>query len=180
MQEYEKIHNRLVRSTASECVVLLNYDGVFPFAEPCEVDLYGNGARHTLYGGFGSGEVNNREIISIERGLEEAGFLIGTKEWLDEYDKIKAVAHQNLLKQIKRNARKHHTLAMLEAMNTRKIACEYDIPINPKSDVAIYVLSRSSGESIDRENVKGDIQLLNSEIRDINLLNNKYKKFILY
>lgn len=179
MQEYEKIHNRLVRNTASECVVLLNYDGAFPIDNPCEMDLFGNGARHTLYGGTGSGEVNNREVISIERALEEAGFVINTKDWLDAYDQAKALAYKELIKEVKRNARKHHTLAPLEAMNTKEKECEYDIHINKKSDLAIYVLARRSGESIDRVNEKGDIQLLDSEIRDINLLNKEYEKFIL-
>ncbi len=179
MQEYEKIHNRLVRSTASECVVLLNYDGAFPIDNPCEVDLFGNGARHTLYGGTGSGEVNNREVISIERALEEAGFVINTKDWLDAYDQARIAGHKELVKEVKSNARKHRILASLEAMNTKEKEYEYDIPISQKSDLAIYVLSRSSGESVDRVNEKGDIQLLDSEIRDINLLNNKYKKFIL-
>lgn len=179
MQEYEKIHNRLVRNTASECVVLLNYDGAFPIDNPCEVDLFGNGARNTLYGGTGSGEVNNREVISIERALEEAGFVINTKDWLDAYDQAKIPAHQQLIKEVKQNARKHHILASLEAMNTKEKEFEYDIPINKKSDLAIYVLARRSGESIDRVNEKGDIQLLDSEIRDITFLNKEYEKFIL-
>ena len=69
MQEYERIHNRLVRNTASECVVLLNYDGAFPLEKPCTVALYGHGARSTITGGTGSGEVNSREVINIEKGL---------------------------------------------------------------------------------------------------------------
>ena len=179
MQEYEKIHNRLVRGNASECVVLLNYDASFPLEGPCDVDLFGPGARNTITGGFGSGEVNNREIFSIERGLEEAGFVVQTKYWFDTYEQIKIEKHKELIQQIKRNARKHHTFATLEAMNTSEKPFEYEIPLNKKSDLAIYVLSRNSGEGVDRENIKGDIQLLDSEVRDIQYLNEHYSKFIL-
>ena len=56
---------------------------------------------------------------------------------------------------------------------------DYDIEIEIKSEVAIYVLSRSRGEGVDRSMADGDIELSKTEIRDILNLNRQYKKFIL-
>ena len=55
--------------------------------KPGKIALYGNGARRTIKGGTGSGDVNSRETVNIERGLEDAGFEIVTKEWLDRDDR---------------------------------------------------------------------------------------------
>ena len=44
---------------------------------------------------------------------------------------------------------------------------EYDLPLEYQADVAIYVLSRNTGEGLDRRLVKGDVFLTHSEIRDI-------------
>ena len=70
-------------------MVLLENDGTLPLKgiSGRKLALYGNGARHTIKGGTGSGDVNTRETIHIEQGLEEAGAEIVTKDWLDAYDK---------------------------------------------------------------------------------------------
>ncbi len=56
---------------------------------------------------------------------------------------------------------------------------EYDLSLDGEGDVAIYVLSRSSGEGNDRQVIAGDYLLTESEQRDILTLNNKYEKFML-
>ena len=50
-------HMALSRSLAGECVVLLENDGALPLAEAGRLALYGTGARHTIRGGTGSGDV---------------------------------------------------------------------------------------------------------------------------
>ena len=50
-------------------MVLLKSNGDFPLKEPQKVDLYGNGARRTIKGGTGSGDVNVRHFSTIEEGL---------------------------------------------------------------------------------------------------------------
>ena len=78
MQEeaYEREHSAFVRSRGAECTVLLRSDGTFPVEEPCRIALYGSGARNTVKGGTGSGEVNSRYSVSVEEGLEKAGFTV--------------------------------------------------------------------------------------------------------
>ena len=56
---------------------------------------------------------------------------------------------------------------------------EYNIPLQKKGDIAIYVLARISGEGSDRKPIPGDFLLTKTEIRDILYLNEHFKKFIL-
>ena len=81
-------HTDTVRELASECMVLLENDGGLPLRKPERIALYGNGARHTVKGGGGSGEVNTRYNVTICDGLIEAGFEIASASWLDRYDSI--------------------------------------------------------------------------------------------
>ena len=85
MQAYEQEHLTTLRALAPECMVLLKSDGAFPLADPQPVALYGPGARHTVKGGTGSGDVNTRQFVTVEQGLERAGCTITSKAWLDGY-----------------------------------------------------------------------------------------------
>ena len=55
-------------------------DGTLPFSGAGKLALYGSGARSTIKGGTGSGDVNVRHFVNIEEGLEHAGFTITTKK----------------------------------------------------------------------------------------------------
>ena len=66
--QYETKHAEMVRKLAAECTVLLKKDGQFPLDAPSEIALYGSGARRTVKGGTGSGEVNSRYFVTIEKG----------------------------------------------------------------------------------------------------------------
>ena len=76
LYDYEKQHRDLLRRLAPECMVLLKTDGSFPLAAPGQVALYGSGARDTIKGGTGSGDVNVRHYTTVEEGLENAGFVL--------------------------------------------------------------------------------------------------------
>ena len=85
----EKAHNEIVRNAAVEGMVLLKNNGVLPFDKSIKtVALYGIGARRTVKGGTGSGDVNVRSYVDVEEGLENAGYEVVTKPYLDEYDRI--------------------------------------------------------------------------------------------
>ena len=76
---------------------MLENNGILPLKlKGAKIALFGNGARHTVSGGTGSGEVNAREVSSVEQGLEHAGAVITTKAWLDRYDAA-AVAEERSL-----------------------------------------------------------------------------------
>lgn len=179
LNDYEIKHNAFLRENGAECTLFLKRNGDFPIGEPCKVALYGNGARKTIKGGTGSGEVNSRFFVSIEDGLNEAGFTITTTDWLDKYDEARARAYAEFIKQVKADAKAHHVLAVIEGMGKVMSEPAYALPINGEGDLGIYVLSRISGEGADRTPTAGDLMLTPTEIRDILAANVKYDKFML-
>ena len=179
MNDYEREHSALMRRFGPECAVLLKTDGAFPLAAPCDLALYGSGARRTVKGGTGSGEVNSRYFVTAEAGLEAAGFRITSKGWMDRYGVLFTEAKKRFLRELKRSALKRGTLAILDSMGAVMPEPEYDLPLDAAGDAAVYVLSRISGEGSDRRGVPGDILLTETEKRDILALNGKFEKFLL-
>ena len=179
MIDYEKEHCEAMRRFGAECTVLLKTDGSFPLGAPCELALYGSGARRTIKGGTGSGEVNSRYFVTAEEGLEAAGFTITSKSWMDSYDELYARSRKRFIHELKRSALKRGTLAILDSMGAVMPEPEYELPLDTEGDAAVYVLSRISGEGSDRRPVAGDILLTATEKRDILALNEKYDKFLL-
>ena len=179
MSLYETEHAEVVRRLAAECTVLLKRDGKFPLPSVGKIALYGSGARKTIKGGTGSGEVNSRYFITVEEGLKKAGFEITTNPWLDTWDEIVMTARKSFIIEIRERAKKKHVPVPLEGMGAVMPEPESDYIYDGVGDTAIYVLSRISGEGSDRRPVKGDILLTDSETRDILRLNDRYDRFML-
>lgn len=177
--DYEKEHIGLLRDSLAECTLFLRQNGAFPLETPGRIAAYGNGVRHTVKGGTGSGEVNSRYSVNVEQGLKGAGFTITTGRWLDAFDQVEQDAQKAFVKEIKERAKKKHTMAILEGMGAVMPQPEYDLPLDGEGDTAIYVLSRISGEGNDREPIPGDIRLTDSEAKTILALDAKYEKFML-
>ncbi len=179
LQDYEKEHAQRIRSLGAECTLFLKRNGDFPLQEAGEIALFGSGARRTVKGGTGSGEVNSRYFVTVEQGLENAGFTVTSKYWLDTYDALRKAARENFMRELQEKARREHKMAVLEYMGVVMPEPDYTIPLYGEGDTAIYVLSRISGEGSDREAKPGDILLTETEIRDILALQKKYKRFLL-
>ncbi len=179
MNEYEREHNEILRRYGAECTVLLKTDGAFPLSAPCTLALYGSGARRTVKGGTGSGEVNSRGFVTAEAGLEAAGFTVTSKAWMDRYEEIHEEAKKRFIRKLKRSALKRGTLAIIDNMGAVMPEPEYELPLDADGDAVVYVLSRISGEGSDRQPVPGDILLTETEKRDILTLNRKYERFLL-
>jgi len=177
--DYEREHISTLRQGLGECCVLLRSDGSFPLNKPCKIGAYGNGVIKTVKGGTGSGEVNSRYFVTVYEGLTQAGFDITSDKWLDSYLKEYLRGRAEFVKRMKSEAKKKHKLAPVYAMGKIMPEPEYDIPLNVECDTAVYVLSRISGEGADREFIKGDILLTDTEIRDILELNSKCERFML-
>ena len=69
--EREIQNAQLAKKMACECMVLLKNDGTLPVQKNIPIALFGNGARNTIKGGTGSGDVNSRSNTNIENGLKE-------------------------------------------------------------------------------------------------------------
>lgn len=182
---YEEMHKSLAAEIAAEGMVLLKNNGCLPLdKETKSIALYGIGARQTVKGGTGSGDVNTRSFVSVEEGLESSGFEIITKELLDEYDAVLYKERDNYNKSIQALSEKGVMTALgamlgkpFKAPDMAKIRsddCE-----KFKAEFAVYVLSRNSGEGADRKNEKGDYLLSDNEISDISLLSENYQRLVL-
>ena len=182
--DYERKHLDVLRPHLAECTVLLRKDGSFPLSAPCPIAAFGNGVRRTIKGGKGSGEVNSRFFINVEEGLAQAGFKVISKTWLDAYDSLRSQARKAFVADVKAQAKAHHQMAAFYAMGMTMAEPEYDIALTTddqqKTDTAVYVLARETGEGNDRKPIEGDVLLTDSERRDILKLNEPTKNSCLF
>ena len=180
----ERENQEAVRKNAGEYMVLLENNGVLPLgAGGKNIALYGNGVRHTIKGGTGSGDVNTRQVVNVQQGFESAGFAVTTGPWLDAYDRRLDQAMTQYMDTIRQ---------MMEERNMPPLIAMMDMPFTPpeipeitdrdveasQTDTAIYVLSRNSGEGSDRRYEKGDYLLSDSEEAALRFLGSRYKNFI--
>ena len=179
--EREKRNLKVAYEAACESIVLLENDGTLPI-QVGRVALYGSGARKTTKGGGGSGEVNERHSVTVYEGLKEAGFVIGTEGWLDEFDATyeleKEAFMSGKLKSILKNP--SNAMSILEnfpGIDGRMIT-EEDVA-ESDTDTCIYVLSRQAGEGVDRKAKPGDMFVTETEEAMITFCAKQYKKFIL-
>ena len=179
IKEYEKEHIKLLKDTSSECTLFLRKNEEFPIEKPCKVLLVGSGARETLKGGTGSGWVESRFYTTCEQGLENAGFEIVSKKWLDDYPKFKKSTHHAFIEKQKQLAKEVDCFSWVFSFGAIQPEEEYDLSLDYEADLAIYVLGRNSGEGSDRHLIKGDVLLTDTEVKDILKLNEKFKKFLL-
>lgn len=179
MEHYETEHIERVRKITPECVVLLKSDGSFPLDTPGKIAIYGNGARKSVKGGTGSGDVNVRHYVDIEEGLKNAGFTITSKAWLDGYDAIWAKANKEFRAGIKARIASEGLSAIMLGMGAIMQEPEYELPLDGEGDTALYVLGRISGEGADRSPEKGNLKMTETEVRDILVLRKQYKRFML-
>ena len=150
-------HPQKMRSLCPECTLFLKRSGKLPLPGPCEIALYGAGARHTAFGASGGGSA-----VTIEEGLTQAGFQILSKDWLDRYDELRGK---------KPKARRGKNLPNPEGDSRR-------MPLEQRCNTAIYVLTRQSHKE-DRSRTPGDLLLTAEEQRDILVLGAMYPVFLL-
>lgn len=170
----EKNNRKLAYKAAVEGIVLLENNGVLPLKKG-DVALYGAGARHTVKGGSGSGEVNERYSATIYDGLQEKGFNILTDRCLDKYDRKLAEAKAAYEKDVKEN---HTIIDVWALVFTMPVADEIIAEDLVDCDTAIYVVARQAGEGRDRR-LEAGFKLSVEEVRSLELLRKHYEKVIL-
>lgn len=181
--EKEIKHAELSRKLAGECVVLLENDGILPLENKGKIALFGSGARETIKGGTGSGDVNTRSVVNIEQGLLKAGYVITTTDWLDRETCRKQEEKNSYLTFIKRIAEEKNIAEIIAGFeNPLKLGpsgkiTEEDIA-KADTDTAVYVLSRNSGEGADRYCEPGDYYLFKEEEEQIRSLVEHFENVI--
>lgn len=188
----ERDHRALSAKAAAEGMVLLENNGMLPLKERGKIALFGAGARHTITGGTGSGDVHERYSVNIEEGLKAAGFTITTGPYLDTYDKLESdgkEAHymgiyaRAVQMQEKEGMDLEQCLVQAYLATPGYIPQPMSVPTEEDLDgsdgkVAVYVLVRNAGEGKDRRNVPGDYQLAQEEIDSICFLRKHFEKLL--
>lgn len=179
VSEREIKHNEIAYRAAAEGIVLLENNGCLPLKDK-KVALFGIGAKHTIKGGSGSGEVNNRENISIYEGMKRRDFEITSEDWLEKYDVVAEAAANPTAKEFFKNFNLGDAMAMF--MGTASLpdmdVLKEDIQKAP-ADTAVYVVSRQAGEGGDRKIERGENDLTEGEIESLQRLVASYKNVVL-
>lgn len=180
-------HRKLAREVASEGMVLLKNEGILPL-QPQKIALYGAGARMTVKGGTGSGNMQERYSVTIEEGLINAGFEIVSGRWLERFDESFAKEKEEWRLGIEEKI-KHYKPWEVQKMFDEVIHVMplrfpigdliQETDISAETDTAIYVIARQAGESADRKLEKGDYYLSEVEEKNLSFLADKYKKILL-
>ena len=170
VQPWETEHRKVARRAAAEGIVLLkNEDNLLPLEAGSNVALYGAGAGRTIKGGTGSGDVNERENVSVFQGIKNAGFQVTTEDWIASYDKIYENARQEWKRSIlSKTGEGADTMDFFSVYSTTPFKMPAGDQVQKPAEgadteTAIYVLSRIAGEGSDRTADKGDYYLNDDE-----------------
>ena len=167
--ERETENRKTARRAAAEGFVLLkNEDHFLPLKKGSKVGLYGAGAVRTIKGGTGSGDVNERDCINIYQGMENAGYVVTSKEWLASYDKLFIQARLDWKEEIYKKMPEYHN-NFFAAYSATQFQMPCGDLLNTEeakadgADTAIFVLSRVAGENADRHTTEGDYYITEEE-----------------
>lgn len=154
-----KAHAEVVRRAGAEAMVLLkNERQALPFGSKIKsIAVFGNTSFKTIAGGWGSGDVNKAYVISVIKGIDNAGYKPDTdlkRDYLRYFTKDSA-------DQMAAGAKwpKAAPELMLQDSVIFKKAEECDI--------AVLTLGRNSGETSDRD-LEKNYHLLPAEITQMN------------
>lgn len=179
---YEEAHRDVAYRSALEGIVLLENDGALPL-KPGNLALYGAGAEHTIKGGTGSGEVNERHSVSALEGLEAAGFHITTKRWIKDYNLEYETGLRDMEEEIKSSLKKLDINTYM-SLFLKSYLYPYGRDITLKdvkesdTDTCVYIVARQSGEGAERKLENNDFKLSEQEKKNIRFCTEHYEKTI--
>lgn len=181
VREYETRHRQVARRAAAAGMVLLkNENETLPISDEESVALYGAGALHLSKGGTGSGDVNQREVVEVYEGLKNAGIHIANEDWLEAYEKEYAEAREKWRQELlAKSVKEDHSDLFIEYAANPLRAPLGPAPSATATDLAIFCLTRTSGEGADRKNVPGDFLLTDEEYSFISRICNLYDRVVL-
>lgn len=177
----ELIHQKIAKEAAIEGIVLLKNEGILPLRPKTPIALLGSGAKITVKGGTGSGDVNNRENVSIYDGLKKENVPIISENWIFDYqmryEKSRQVWKEKICSdaQLVDNPFDAYTANSFSFPEGRDLN-QTDIQ---GAKVAVYVINRISGEGKDRRREPGDYYLSKKEEKDLLFLNEKKLPIVL-
>lgn len=170
----EQKNSEIARRAAGEGIVLLKNEGVLPLSSGKTIALFGAGAARTIKGGTGSGDVNERESVSILKGLKDAGFQITSEKWIADYDERFWKARQDWKQEILQESGGIGAADFFQVYSSHVFLMPKGREITEEdlqgADTALYVISRIAGENADRFAQSGDYYLSEREKEDLRVL----------
>ena len=172
--ERELRNRKLARKAAVEGMVLLKNEGILPLQKNDKIALFGGGAVATVKGGTGSGDVNEREVVSIYQGLQDAGLEFTNKEWLEGYTKLHQEERLRWRDMLQEKLKDAVGMEILDIYSTNPFHMPAGAAMK-ESDVVgakavFYVISRKAGEGADRFKEAGDYDLSKTEKEELSWL----------
>ena len=171
----ETKNRALSRRAAAESMVLLKNDDCLPFSKRIPVALLGGGAVCTIKGGTGSGDVNEREAVTIEQGLTAAGFVLTSRDWLLDYAARYHATRLAWRDVILGDGSGEAMAHFFENYTSHPFFLPEGRPVTKRdlesAEAAVYVVSRIAGENADRTLEPGDYYLTEQERSDLLFLN---------
>ncbi|MBO4635088.1 MAG: glycoside hydrolase family 3 protein [Bacteroidales bacterium] len=146
-------HAAISRQIAREGMVLLHNNGVLPLQAGRKVALLGTYAYDTQPGGSGSGYVNRAYKVTLDKGLEAAGFPL-VESLADAYRKHIAYEKSQLPEEYFWVV---PTVSEMPVSDAQLRAAAFE------TDLALVTLGRMSGEGGDRTATEGDYFLTAQE-----------------
>ncbi len=180
--EREERNRRFARRAAAEGMVLLKNEGVLPLGPEKKAAVFGGGAVSTVKGGTGSGDVNEREVVSVYQGFTDAGIELTNRDWLEEYRRIYAKAREDWRQEILDEVKRREGARFFEIYSTHVFRMPAGSPIQKShtagADVVFYVISRTAGEDADRFLQPGDYYLTEAEEAELSLLDGQCENLV--
>ena len=152
-------HARIARRAGAEGCVLLKNDGALPLAPGARIALYGVTSYETIAGGTGAGDVNKAYVVSLNQGLEEAGFALSAPV-AEAYAAHIAAENERLAPINKKRGWWYG--AQLKDELPRSVTDTLITLSARESDAAVITIGRRSGEGNDRT-LEGDFTLTPEE-----------------
>jgi len=155
-----ELHAKTTRNAAAEGMVLLkNTDSTLPLNKDMEIALLGVHSYNFIAGGTGSGDVNEAYTISLEEGLNNAGFNLN--------DIAKTLYREHFLNNEADFEKPSGLNALFTPFTPPEISySKAEIEELAKfADVGIFTLGRNSGEGGDRKKI--DDFLLTGQEREL-------------
>lgn len=174
ISEREKRNRSVARRAAAEGIVLMKNEGILPLAPGSRVALFGSGAGRTIKGGTGSGDVNERESVSIDQGLRNAGIEISSLEWIRDYEGRYERSREDWKNEILEKSGGPGSPDLFQVYTSHAYRMPDGRPVEAAdfegADTAIYVISRIAGEGADRLEEPGDYYLTSKEKEDLQVI----------
>ena len=183
--ERELKNRKIARKAAADGIVLLKNEGTLPISNDAKIFLAGNGAVHPIKGGTGSGDVNEREVVDLLAGLENAGITVTNAEdvraSIEDYNAVRKDFREAALDKLD-NVEVGSDMNIFDIIFSIKQRDYKRISISEndvnKADAAIYMISRIAGEGRDRHAEPGDYYLDDNEKKELEELSKYIDKII--